>query len=173
MPSDLSTFELIAAIIGLLIAIGTFVKIIIPFIRWCSKVGGIIIGGLEVIFGRAETIDPATGDTIPELLPLGQVITEMRKDVTDQGRTLDDQGRTLSDLTSVVKSLADQHVQYLELKHETTKNTQRLDVLEPAVAAVLAASAERAETAKAAAAALNLVRDETTSNAEQHPEETP
>lgn len=140
------------------------VKAAIPVWRWSRNAIKSMSGLVAIFLGREPFIDAATGKSVPAVPSLVDALVEIR-DVQDE------QSRAISDLTSVVTQVADQQItlsehtrQIADLRMASAIHTEQIGLLK------LAAS-ERTETAKAAAAALNLVRDEQTTTAEQAAEE--
>lgn len=148
---------------GILLYIAT-VKAIIPIWRWARhkvKRGSDLIA---VFIGRDPSFDRVGGKKIPAVPSLVDALVEIR-DVQSE------QSRAISDLTSVVTEVANQQLtlhehtrQIADLRMASAIHTEQIGLLK-------IAAAERAATAEAATAALNLIRDEQTATADQHPEE--
>lgn len=92
-------------------------------LQWCLAAAGLVAillgywrkgrpffkrftGGLDVLVGRTEFTDVATGKKVPAIPPLGTALAEMREDITV--------------LTTTVAVVADQQVQIKDLVTRVT-----------------------------------------------------
>lgn len=89
-----------------------------------------------LLTGRPTMIDDATGERLPEVLPLPQALAKFRTDLDDQGRSLDELRVDVSDLTSVLNTVADQQAQLAVI-------FSRLDGIDTAVGLLIGSTYER------------------------------
>lgn len=109
--------------------------------EFARKVGVV----LDVFLGRPSFVDEATGTPVPAVPPLGKALADLRT-------TVDEQGRTLSDLTSVVKQVANQQTEILQLRADHNKLSQKVEGHDGAIAVLLGSTFERGAEKNMAAA---------------------
>lgn len=138
----MSGLELAGALTGLFLAFAAIVKIILPLGRWARRAASRMSGTVDVVVGRDEFIDHATGKTVEAIPPLGTALYELRTEVRDG----------LGELTGVVQKLAEVITDQAEIRASVANHELRIHGLE-------VASEERIAMRQETTAALQLVRD--------------
>lgn len=107
----LSTVDITAAIVGLILGIVALVKVVIPAGMAVSRFFRKVSVALDIFGGRPEHTDEVTGKKVDEVPPLGTALKEIRSEQTLQGRAI-------QELTTGFQKLADQQAQINALRSD-------------------------------------------------------
>lgn len=107
----LSTVDIAATIVGLVLGIVALVKVIIPAGKAVARFFRKVSVALDIFGGRPEHLDEVTGKKVEEVPPLGTALKEIRSEQTLQGRAI-------QELTTGFQKLADQQEQINALRND-------------------------------------------------------